>query len=79
MNSGHNEEEYVKPLGAVTVSKQYSAVLPRKVRELLDAEVGDTLFFFEENNRIYIANRVLPLPISMPEESSLDEGERKKK
>lgn len=73
VNGGENEKEYIKALGAVTISTHYQAVLPRRVRELLDVATGDTLFFFEEAGRIYIAVQVLPKLITSPKATNLDE------
>lgn len=53
------EDMYRKPLGARTLSKQNSVVLPPRVLQNLNVAPGAPVMFFEEGGHIFLTGEVM--------------------
>ena len=45
-------------IGASKVTIRYQVTIPEKVRKKMNLKMGDVLAFYEDGNKIYIANKV---------------------
>ena len=47
-----------KPLDSTTVTSNYSIALTKKIREKINANIGDLVLFFERDGEIFIRTAV---------------------